>query len=408
MFSASVIESVRSDFPALHQMVYNKPLVYLDNAATTQKPNVVIRRLQQYYELENSNIHRGVHYLSQQATVAFEQARQFIAHRLNASSSTEIIFTRGTTESVNLVASSLGKILMKPGSSVLVTALEHHSNFVPWQQLCNDCGGKLLIARLNIDGSVDMDHFSQLLEQRPAIVALAHISNALGTVNPVKEMVCMAHQYDIPVLVDGAQSIAHQSIDVQDIDCDFFVFSGHKAYAPMGVGVLYGKEQWLLRMPPYQYGGEMVDQVGFEQTSFNVLPFKFEAGTPNVGAVLALESALRYLDNLGMENIATHEKYLLEYLQQRLAEVDSIRFIGQAAHKAAVCSFLIGSIHPYDLGTLLDKMGVAVRTGHHCAQPVMDVFNIPGTVRASIALYTTTDDIDKMVEAVKKASAMLL
>jgi cysteine desulfurase/selenocysteine lyase len=408
MFSASVIESVRSDFPALHQMVYNKPLVYLDNAATTQKPNVVIRRLQQYYELENSNIHRGVHYLSQQATVAFEQARQFIAHRLNASSSTEIIFTRGTTESVNLVASSLGKILMKPGSSVLVTALEHHSNFVPWQQLCNDCGGKLLIARLNIDGSVDMDHFSELLEQRPAIVALAHISNALGTVNPVKEMVRMAHQYDIPVLVDGAQSIAHQSIDVQDIDCDFFVFSGHKAYAPMGVGVLYGKEQWLLRMPPYQYGGEMVDQVGFEQTSFNVLPFKFEAGTPNVGAVLALESALRYLDNLGMENIAAYEKYLLEYLQQRLAEVNSIRFIGQAAHKAAVCSFLIGSIHPYDLGTLLDKMGVAVRTGHHCAQPVMDVFNIPGTVRASIALYTTTDDIDKMVEAVKKASAMLL
>lgn len=408
MFSASVIESVRSDFPALHQMVYNKPLVYLDNAATTQKPNVVIRRLLQYYELENSNIHRGVHYLSQQATVAFEQARQFIAHRLNASSSTEIIFTRGTTESVNLVASSLGKILMKPGSSVLVTALEHHSNFVPWQQLCNDCGGKLLIARLNIDGSVDMDHFSELLEQRPAIVALAHISNALGTVNPVKEMVRMAHQYDIPVLVDGAQSIAHQSIDVQDIDCDFFVFSGHKAYAPMGVGVLYGKEQWLLRMPPYQYGGEMVDQVGFEQTSFNVLPFKFEAGTPNVGAVLALESALRYLDNLGMENIAAYEKYLLEYLQQRLAEVNSIRFIGQAAHKAAVCSFLIGSIHPYDLGTLLDKMGVAVRTGHHCAQPVMDVFNIPGTVRASIALYTTTDDIDKMVEAVKKASAMLL
>lgn len=408
MFSASVIESVRSDFPALHQMVYNKPLVYLDNAATTQKPNVVIRRLQQYYELENSNIHRGVHYLSQQATVAFEQARQFIAQRLNASSSTEIIFTRGTTESVNLVASSLGKILMKPGSSVLVTALEHHSNFVPWQQLCNDCGGKLLIARLNIDGSVDMDHFSELLKQRPAIVALAHISNALGTVNPVKEMVRMAHQYDIPVLVDGAQSIAHQSIDVQDIDCDFFVFSGHKAYAPMGVGVLYGKEQWLLRMPPYQYGGEMVDQVGFEQTSFNVLPFKFEAGTPNVGAVLALESALRYLDNLGMENIAAYEKYLLEYLQQRLAEVNSIRFIGQAAHKAAVCSFLIGSIHPYDLGTLLDKMGVAVRTGHHCAQPVMDVFNIPGTVRASIALYTTTDDIDKMVEAVKKASAMLL
>lgn len=408
MFSAAAIQSIRDDFPALHQKVYNRPLVYFDNAATTQKPLPVICRLQQYYEAENSNIHRGVHFLSQQATIAFEQARQYIANRLNASSEKEVIFTRGTTESVNLVAASLGKLLLKKGSSVLVTALEHHSNFVPWQQLCKDYDGKLLIARLAPDGSVDMDHFSELLEQRPAIVAVAHISNALGTVNPVKEMVRMAHRSQIPVLVDGAQSIAHQSIDVQDIDCDFFVFSGHKVYAPMGVGVLYGKEHWLQKMPPYQFGGEMVDQVGFDQTSFNVLPFKFEAGTPNVGAVLALETALRYLDKLGMENVAAYEKYLLDYLQNRLAEVDGIRFIGQAPAKAAVCSFLVGNTHPYDLGTLLDKMGIAVRTGHHCAQPVMEVFNIPGTVRASLAVYSTTEEIDQLADAVKKAAQMLL
>lgn len=408
MFSAAAIQSIRDDFPALHQKVYNRPLVYFDNAATTQKPLPVIRRLQQYYEAENSNIHRGVHFLSQQATIAFEQARQYIANRLNASSEKEVIFTRGTTESVNLVAASLGKLLLKKGSSVLVTALEHHSNFVPWQQLCKDYDGKLLIARLAPDGLVDMDHFSELLEQRPAIVAVAHISNALGTVNPVKEMVRMAHRSQIPVLVDGAQSIAHQSIDVQDIDCDFFVFSGHKVYAPMGVGVLYGKEHWLQKMPPYQFGGEMVDQVGFDQTSFNVLPFKFEAGTPNVGAVLALETALRYLDKLGMENVAAYEKYLLDYLQNRLAEVDGIRFIGQALAKAAVCSFLVGNTHPYDLGTLLDKMGIAVRTGHHCAQPVMEVFNIPGTVRASLAVYSTTEEIDQLADAVKKAAQMLL
>lgn len=408
MFSAAAIQSIRDDFPALHQKVYNRPLVYFDNAATTQKPLPVIRRLQQYYEAENSNIHRGVHFLSQQATIAFEQARQYIANRLNASSEKEVIFTRGTTESVNLVAASLGKLLLKKGSSVLVTALEHHSNFVPWQQLCKDYDGKLLIARLAPDGSVDMDHFSELLEQRPAIVAVAHISNALGTVNPVKEMVRMAHRSQIPVLVDGAQSIAHQSIDVQDIDCDFFVFSGHKVYAPMGVGVLYGKEHWLQKMPPYQFGGEMVDQVGFDQTSFNVLPFKFEAGTPNVGAVLALETALRYLDKLGMENVAAYEKFLLDYLQNRLAEVDDIRFIGQAPAKAAVCSFLVGNTHPYDLGTLLDKMGIAVRTGHHCAQPVMEVFNIPGTVRASLAVYSTTEEIDQLADAVKKAAQMLL
>lgn len=408
MFSAAAIQSIRDDFPALHQKVYNRPLVYFDNAATTQKPLPVICRLQQYYEAENSNIHRGVHFLSQQATIAFEQARQYIANRLNASSEKEVIFTRGTTESVNLVAASLGKLLLKKGSSVLVTALEHHSNFVPWQQLCKDYDGKLLIARLAPDGLVDMDHFSELLEQRPAIVAVAHISNALGTVNPVKEMVRMAHRSQIPVLVDGAQSIAHQSIDVQDIDCDFFVFSGHKVYAPMGVGVLYGKEHWLQKMPPYQFGGEMVDQVGFDQTSFNVLPFKFEAGTPNVGAVLALETALRYLDKLGMENVAAYEKYLLDYLQNRLAEVDGIRFIGQAPAKAAVCSFLVGNTHPYDLGTLLDKMGIAVRTGHHCAQPVMEVFNIPGTVRASLAVYSTTEEIDQLADAVKKAAQMLL
>jgi cysteine desulfurase / selenocysteine lyase len=401
------VAALRQAFPVLNQFVYNKPLVYLDNAATTQKPYSVIKRVQQYYEYENCNIHRGVHYLSQQATESFENSRNYIAKLINAGHSHEIIFTRGTTESVNLVASSLGKLLMKQGDTVLITGMEHHSNLIPWQQLCHENGSQLLVARINDSGETDIEHFRQLLEQGPKIVAITHISNALGTINPVKEMIQLAHEFDIPVLVDGAQSIAHMQVDMQDLDCDFFVFSGHKVYAPMGVGVLYGKESWLEKMPPYQFGGEMVDQVSFERTTYNSLPFKFEAGTPNVGAVLGLETALRFVEKTGFDAIAAYENELLAYGHKQLSSIDGIRFIGQAAKKAAVISFLVGDIHPYDLGTLLDKMGIAVRTGHHCAQPVMDRFEIPGTVRASFALYNTFEEIDKLTEAVRRAATML-
>lgn len=402
------IAAIRAEFPALHQKVYNKPLVYLDNAATTQKPKAVIDRIQNYYAFENCNIHRGVHYLSQQATAAFEQARNNIARLLHATHSHEIIFTKGTTDSINLVAHSLGKLLLQKGDTVLITGLEHHSNMVPWQQLCIENGSQLLVAELNDKGETNLEHFRKLLELKPKIVAITHISNALGTINPVKEMISWAHALNIPVLVDGAQSIAHMRIDVQDLDCDFFVFSGHKVYAPMGVGVLYGKEYWLEKMPPYQFGGEMVDQVSYAQTSFNQLPFKFEAGTPNVGAVLGLETALIFSETIGFKAIAAHEDALLAYAMKKLNAIDGLRFVGEASNKAAVISFLIKNTHPYDMGILLDKMGVAVRTGHHCAQPIMDYYGIPGTIRASFAMYNTFDEIDAFAEAVKKAALMLM
>lgn len=401
------VSMLRKSFPVLHQQVNKKPLVYLDNAATTQKPLAVIDRMTQYYSYENSNIHRGVHHLSQQATAAFEAARTYIARLINAQHSHEIIFTRGTTEAVNLVASSLGQLLMQKNSSVLVTAMEHHSNLVPWQQLCVQSDSELLVAGINEKGELDLDHYRRLLERKPKIVAITHISNVLGTINPVKEMVRLAHEYNIPVLVDGAQSIAHTPVDMQEINCDFFTFSAHKAYGPMGAGVLYGKEKWLNAMPPYQYGGEMVDSVSFAETSFNVLPFKFEAGTPDVAAVLGMETALRWIENIGYEAIATHEHELCTYATEALSQIDDMRFFGQAKEKASVISFLVGNIHPYDLGTLLDKMGIAVRTGHHCAQPLMDVLQIPGTVRASFAVYNTFEEIDIFIEVVKKAVAML-
>jgi cysteine desulfurase/selenocysteine lyase len=401
------VSAIRADFPALHQQVFKKPLVYLDNAATTQKPIVVIERLKHYYDLENSNIHRGVHHLSQQATAAFEQARKTIAEIVHAANSYEIIFTRGTTESVNLVASSLGRLLMKKGDHVLVTAMEHHSNMVPWQQLCEQNDSNLLVARFDQQGVIDLEHYQQLLEKRPKIVAITHISNALGTINPVKEMISMAHKLDIPVVIDGAQSIAHCPIDVQDLDCDFYAFSAHKAYGPMGIGVLYGKEKWLEKMPPYQFGGEMVDQVSFEKTSFNCLPFKFEAGTPNVAGVLGMETAMNYILEKGYDAIATHENTLLSYATKQLKNIDGLRIFGESPNKASVISFLVHEIHPYDLGTLLDKMGIALRTGHHCAQPIMDFYNIPGTVRASFAMYNTFEEVDVLIQAIKKASAML-
>ena len=413
------INEIRKQFPVLDQQVYGKPLVYLDNAATTQKPLCVIERERDYYLHENCNIHRGVHYLSQMATEAYEHARHTVARFINAKESHEIVFTRGTTESLNLLATSLGtengkrKTESLPFSvfrfpfSVLITAMEHHSNLVPWQQMVQRCGGQLLVAPMDDNGVLDLQAYEDLLKQGPQIVAMAHVSNTLGTVNPVKEMIRLAHQYGAITVVDGAQSIAHLPIDVQDLDCDFFVFSGHKMYAPMGIGGLYGKTEWLEKMPPYQFGGEMVDTVSFERTTFNKLPFKFEAGTPNVGAALGLETAIQFLENLDRKAVEEHENLLVKTAVEKLSAIEGMRFIGQAPERSGLVSFIIDGIHPYDLGTIIDKMGVAVRTGHHCAEPVMTRFGIPGTVRASFALYNTLEEVDVLVKAVTRAANML-
>ncbi|MBK9292173.1 MAG: SufS family cysteine desulfurase [Bacteroidetes bacterium] len=407
MTSLLDVDALRQAFPALQQHVYGKPLIYLDNAATTQKPLSVISRLKQYYEAENANIHRGVHYLSQLSTQSFENARTTVACHINALHRHEVVFTRGTTESINLIASSFARYAARKAPKVLITAMEHHSNLVPWQQWVLQNGGSLLVARLLPDGSLDLEHFAALLDQQPDLVAVTHVSNVLGTVNPVKEITALAHQRNIPVLVDGAQAIAHLPVDVQDIGCDFYVFSGHKAYGPMGVGVLYGREEWLLRLPPYQYGGEMVDRVSFDHTTFNELPFKFEAGTPNVGAVLGLETALSFIQKTGYEAIANHEHELTRLGHQLLSDVPGIEFYGLTHDKEAVISFNIRALHPYDLGALLDKMGIAVRTGHHCAHPLMDVLGVSGTVRASMAVYNTPDEMEQFAAAVKKAAMML-
>ena len=401
------INDIRRQFPVLNQKVYGRPLVYLDNAATTQKPICVIERERNYYLTENCNIHRGVHYLSQMATEAYENARKSISSFINAKDYREIIFTRGTTESLNLLATSLGRLLVNKGDKVVVTAMEHHSNMVPWQQMLSQKEGILGVVKMDKKGVLDLDHYERLLQERPKLVSITHISNTLGTVNPVKEMIAMAHYHGIPVIIDGAQSIAHQTIDVQELDCDFFVFSGHKMYAPMGIGCLYGKMEWLDKMPPYQYGGEMVDKVSFENTTFNSVPFKSEAGTPNVGAALGLETAVKFLQSLDREAVDAHETALLNHAVSLLSEIEGLRFIGEAPQRNGLVSFIIDGIHPYDLGTLIDKMGIAVRTGHHCAEPVMTFFDIPGTVRASFAMYNTIEEVDSFVQAVKKASSML-
>ena len=401
------INDIRQQFPVLDQMVYGKPLVYLDNAATTQKPLCVIERERDYYLHENCNIHRGVHYLSQKATEAYEHARQTVADFIHAKEAREIVFTRGTTESLNLLATSFEHECIGEGDKVLVTAMEHHSNLVPWQQMVQRHQGQLLVVPMDDKGVLDLDRYEALLKEGPKVVSIAHISNVLGTINPVKEMVTMAHQYDIPVVVDGAQSIVHHTIDVQDLDCDFFVFSGHKMYAPMGIGGLYGKAEWLEKLPPYQFGGEMVDTVSFEKTTFNVLPYKFEAGTPNVGAALGLETAVQFMQSLNREEVERHETLLLQSAIQRLSEIDGIRFIGEAERRSGLVSFIIDGVHPYDLGTIIDKMGVAVRTGHHCAEPVMTRFGIPGTVRASFAMYNTMEEVEAFVRAVQRAASML-
>ena len=400
------VEKVRKDFPILHQMVYGRPLVYFDNAASTQKPVQVIRAISGYYETDNCNIHRGVHYLSQRATEAYEDTRKQVQRFINAASSHEIIFTKGTTESINLVASSFGRQYIAPGDEVLISVTEHHSNFVPWQLMCRERGARLMIIPIHESGELDMDAFRRLVNEKTKIIAITHVSNVLGTINPVKAIIEYSHRFGIPVLVDGAQSIPHLGADVHDLDCDFYCFSGHKMYAPMGIGVLYGKEKYLEAMPPYQSGGEMIKEVHLTETSFNDLPFKFEAGTPNVEGVYGLREAIWYIQELGLGNIAAYEQEILNYATEKLTAMGDIRIIGAAREKTSLISFLIGDIHPYDAGVIMDKMGIAVRTGHHCAMPLLEWYKIPATVRASFAFYNTIEEIDLLVEAILKVKQM--
>lgn len=397
----------RSDFPILEELVYKKPLVYFDNAATTQKPKVVIDALSNYYETLNSNIHRGVHCLSQKATEEFEIARKCVQQFIHAAHDYEIVFTRGATESINLVASSFGRTFIEAGDEIIVSEMEHHSNIVPWQFLCEDRGAVLKVLPFAENGELLLDQLESLITPRTKIVAVTHVSNTLGTINPVKQIIEIAHKHNLPVMIDGAQAVAHCSVDVQDLDCEFYCFSGHKMYGPMGIGVMYGKEEWLNRMKPYQGGGEMISNVTFEKTTYNELPFKFEAGTPAVGDVIGLRKAIEYMQSVGVQAIADYENELLQYGTEQLLQIDGLRIYGQSAHKAAVISFLVGNIHPYDMGVLLDHQGIAVRTGHHCTQPIMTHFNIPGTVRASFALYNTKEEIDTLVKGVIRAKDML-
>ncbi len=400
------INKIRSDFPILQRKIYDKPLIYLDNAATTQKPQVVIDRITDFYTYENANIHRGVHYLSQIDTTAFENAREYIARFINAPKKEEVIFTKGSTESINLVAASFGRMILNKGDEVLVTAMEHHSNLVPWQMLCFEKEARLKVVPYNDKGEIDLSTYQMMLGSKTKIVALPHISNALGTINPVKEMIRMAHEKDIPVLIDGAQALSHLKVDIADLDCDFYCCSGHKAYGPMGAGVLYGKTEHLNFMDPYQTGGEMVKSVTLYETSFNEIPFKFEAGTPNVEAVLGMEAALHYVEEIGLDEIIAHEEDLLAYGTKKLQKIKGVEIYGKASEKGSILSFLIDDIHSFDAGTIIDKFGIAIRTGHHCAQPVMEKFGIHGTIRASFAMYNTREEIDKLVEAVLQVKKM--
>lgn len=400
------IEDVRKDFPILSKTIYNKPLVYLDNAATTQKPLSVIEAMNNEYLNVNSNVHRGVHWLSQQATELHESARETLRKFINAKSTNEIIFTRGTTESINLVASSFVEGFMNAGDEVIVSEMEHHSNIVPWQLQMARKGIALKVAPIDDEGNLDMEAFKKLFSERTKLVSIAHVSNVLGTVNPIDEIIQFAHSQGVPVLVDGAQSAPHFAIDVQAMDCDFFALSGHKMYGPTGIGVLYGKEDWLDRMPPYQGGGEMIETVSFDKVTFEKPPLKFEAGTPDYVATHGLATAVDYLLGLGMDNIQKHEAMLTKYAMEQLSTIKDIRFIGTPRQKDAVVSFLVGDIHPFDLGTLLDRLGIALRTGHHCAQPLMQRLGIQGTVRASFGLYNTKEEIDVLVKGIERVAAM--
>lgn len=401
------IQKIRAEFPILSQTVHGKPLVYFDNGATSQKPQMVLEAIQHYYEQINANIHRGVHTLSQLATDAYELSRQKIQKHLNAAHAYEVIFTSGTTHSVNAIANGFASVL-KPGDEVLVSALEHHSNIVPWQMLCERTGAVLKVIPMNNQGELIQEKYREILNEKTKIVAVNHISNALGTINPVKEMIALAHEVGAAVLVDGAQAVPHLKPDVQDLDCDFYVFSGHKMCGPTGVGILYGKETWLNQLPPYQGGGEMIATVSFEKTTYAGLPHKFEAGTPNIAGGIVLGTAVDYLNSVGFEVIQAYENELLRYATQRLLEIEGLRIYGTSSQKASVVSFNIEGIHPYDIGTIIDKKGIAVRTGHHCAQPIMDFYGIPGTVRASFAFYNTKEEIDYMIDAIQKARLMLL
>lgn len=400
------VAKIRGDFPILSRTVYNRPLVYLDNSATTQKPRVVVDSIVREYYSENANVHRGVHFLSQQATDLYEQARGRVRTFINARSDKEIVFTRGTTESLNLVASSFGERFMGEGDEVIISAMEHHSNIVPWQLLQERRGIRLRVIPINDRGELLLDEYEKLFNKRTRIVAVTHVSNVLGTVNPVKQIAAVAHAHGVPVLVDGAQSVPHIAVDVQDMDCDFFVFSGHKVYGPTGIGVLYGKESLLNELPPYQGGGEMIKNVHFEHTEYENAPLRFEAGTPDYVGAHALAAAIDYVSALGMENIAAHEHSLLAYATERMNCIPGMRIFGQAENKSAVLSFVVGNIHPLDLGTLLDRFGVAVRTGHHCAQPLMERMGVQSMARASFALYNTREEVDTLCESIERITKM--
>jgi cysteine desulfurase/selenocysteine lyase len=401
------IEKIRKDFPLLEQEMNGKPIIFLDSAASSQKPAQVIDRLNDYYRTGHANVHRGVYQLSQEATTAFEEARELVRQFINAPSEKEVIFVRGCTEGINLVASSYGRKFINQGDAVLITAMEHHSNIVPWQMICEERGAELRVAPVNDAGEIDLDALYELLDERVKIISLVHVSNALGTVNPVKAIIDRAHELNIPVLVDGAQAIPHTQVDVQALDADFYTFSGHKMFGPTGIGVLYGKEEWLEQMPPYHGGGEMIKTVTFEKTTYNELPHKFEAGTPDISGVIGLGEAVKYMQSVGYENISRHEHELLTYATEQLEKIEGLRIIGTAREKASVVSFLVDGVHPYDLGAILDKLGIAVRTGHHCTQPLMARYEIPGTVRASFAFYNNKADIDALVAGINKAVLML-
>lgn len=400
------INKIREDFPILGREVYGKPLVYLDNGATTQKPRSVVEAMTHEYYNVNANVHRGVHFLSQQATELHEQARETVRRFLNARSTAEIVFTRGTTESINLVATTFGDAILKEGDEVIVSEMEHHSNIVSWQLVQARKGIRLRVIPITDEGELRLDEYEKLFNERTRLVSITHVSNVLGTVNPVKEMIRTAHAHGVPVLVDGAQSTPHFAVDVQDLDCDFFAFSGHKIYGPTGIGVLYGKEEWLDRLPPYMGGGEMIQNVSFERTTFNELPYKFEAGTPDYVATTGLAHALDYVTALGMDNIYAHEQELTRYAMEQMATIEGMRFIGTPKHKDAVISFLVGDIHHLDLGTLLDRLGIAVRTGHHCAEPLIHRMGIEGTVRASFGLYNTFEEVDALVAGIRRVARM--
>ncbi len=396
------VEKIRKDFPILFQKVHGKNLCYLDNAATTQKPQSVIDEVIKYYETINSNVHRGVHSLSEMATQAYEESRNKVRDFINASSEKEIIFTRGTTEGINLVAQSFGRMNLKDGDEVIISTMEHHSNIVPWQMICEEKNAKLKVIPINENGELIFEEFEELLTEKTKIVSVVYVSNSLGTINPVKKIIEKAHSFGVPVLLDGAQAIQHFRVDVQDLDCDFFAFSGHKIYGPTGIGILFGKKALLESMPPYMGGGDMISKVTFEKTTYNQLPYKFEAGTPNIADTIGLGKALEYVNQIGIDKIAVYEKELLDYATESLSQIEGLKIIGQAKEKSSVISFVFDIVHPHDVGTFLDFEGIAVRTGHHCTQPVMDRFNIPATARASFALYNTKEEVDVLVNGLKK------